>query len=136
MFNYLGVIRKSTAVNHCVSCYFFDTKTPNLILSKNNRIEFYHLTQEGISPNKYINIYGKIKILLSIPNQQNNIKYTDNLFVLSSDLDFCLFSYNKSNNNIDAPIMGTIKEDLGKIEDKILYSLDSNKNYLLIYKTQ
>ena len=132
MFNYLGVIRKSTAVNHCVSCYFFDTKTPNLILSKNNRIEFYHLTQEGISPNKYINIYGKIKILLSIPNQQNNIKYTDNLFVLSSDLDFCLFSYNKSNNNIDAPIMGTIKEDLGKIEDKILYSLDSNKNYLLI----
>ena len=48
MFNYLGVIRKSTAVNHCVSCYFFDTKTTNLILYKNNRIDFYHLTQEGI----------------------------------------------------------------------------------------
>ena len=133
MFNYLGVIRKSTAIEHCVSCYFFDTKNPNLILSKNNRIEFYNLTQEGITPHKYINIYGKIKILLTIPNKSNtNNINLDNLFVLSSDLDFCLFSYNKSNNNIDTPIMGSIKEDLGKIEDHILYSLDSYKNYILI----
>ena len=132
MYNYLGVIRKSTAIDHCVSCFFFDTKTPNLILSKNNRIEFYNLTQESISANKYINIYGKIKILLSIPNHNNINIIKDNLFVLSNDLDFCLFSYNISNNNIDTPIMGTIKEDLGKIEDNILYSFDSNKNYLLI----
>ena len=132
MYNYLGEIRKSTAINHCVSCYFFDSKNPNLILSKNNRIEFYHLTQEGISQDKYIDIYGKIKILLSIPNQQNIICYTDNLFVLSSDLDYCLFSYNLSNNKIDSPIKGTIREDLGKIEDNIIYSLDSKKNYLII----
>ena len=136
MYNYLGVIRKSTAIDHCTSCHFFDAKTQNLILSKNNRIEFYNLTNEGISPNKYINIYGKIKILLTVPNQQNNNNNTnnnrDNLFVLSNDLDFCLFSYNKSNNNIDTPIIGTIKEDLGKIEDNILYSFDINKNYLLI----
>ena len=132
MYNYLGIIRKSTAINHCVSCYFFDTKNPNLIISKNNRIEFYHLTPEGISQDKYIDIYGKIKILLSIPNQQNNIKNNDNLFILSSDLDYCLFSYNFSNNNIDSPIKGTIREDLGKIEDNIVYSLDSKKNYLLL----
>ena len=135
MYNYLGVIRKSTSIDHCVSCYFFDNKNPNLILSKNNRIEIYNLTPEGISPNKFINIYGKIKILLTIPNHQNNngtYNHHDNLFVLSNDLNFCLFSYNKSNNNIDVPIMGTIKEDLGKIQDNILYSLDSNKNYLLI----
>ena len=140
MYNYLGVIRKSTAVDHCASCHFFDSKIPNLILSKNNRIEFYNFNQEAISPNKYINIYGKIKILLTIPNHQsnntisiNNINDSrDNLFVLSSDLDFCLFSYNKSNNNIDAPICGSIKEDLGQIQDNILYSFDSNKNYLLI----
>ena len=133
MYNYLGVIRKSTAGYHCISCNFFDSKTPNLILSKNNRIEFYNLTSEVITPNKYINIYGKIKILLSIPNKQNNNNLNrDNLFVLSNDLDFCIFSYNQSNNNIDAPIIGSIKEDLGKIQDNILYSFDSNKNYLLI----
>ena len=130
MYNYLGVIRKSTAINHCVSCYFLDSKTPNLILSKNNKIEFYHLTPEGISQDRYIDIYGKIKILLSVP--QGNIKYKDNLFVLSSDLDYCLFSYNLSNHNIDSQIKGTIREDLGKIEDNIVYSLDSKKNYLLI----
>ena len=28
--------------------------------------------------------------------------------------------------------MGSIKEDLWKIKEKILYSLDSNKNYILI----
>ncbi len=138
MYNYLGVIRKSTSVDHCVSCHFFDSKTPNLILSKNNKIEIYNLNQEGISSNKFINIYGKIKILLTIPNQQNNNNAnstnndTDNLFVLSNDLNFCLFSYNKSNKNIDALIMGSIKEDLGKIQENILYSLDSNKNYILI----
>ena len=132
MYNYLGVIRKSTAISYCVSSYFFDTKNPNLVLSKNNRIEFYHLSPEGISQDKYIDIYGKIKILLSIPNQQNNIKYNDNLFILSRDLDYCLFSYNFSNNNIDSPIKGTIREDLGQIEDNIVYSLDSKKNYLLL----
>lgn len=132
MYNYLGIIRKSTAISHCVSCNFFDTKTQNLILSKNNRIEFYHLTSEGISQDRYVDIFGKIKILLSIPSQQNNIKFTDNLFVLSSDLDYCLFSYNLSNNNIDSPVKGTIREDLGKIEDDIIYSLDSMKNFLLI----
>ena len=138
MYNYLGVIRKSTSVDHCVTCRFFDSKTQNLILSKNNRIEIYSLSQEGMSSNKFINIYGKIKILLTIPNRSNNNNKnannnnTDNLFVLSNDLNFCLFSYNKSNKIIDALIMGSIKEDLGKIQDNILYSLDSHKNYILI----
>ena len=135
MYNYLRVIRKSTAIDHCINCHFFDPNIPNLILSKNNRIEFYNLSPEGLSANKYINIYGKIKILLSIRTSENKNNYDnnrDNLFVLSNDLDFCLFSYNKSNNNIDTPIMGSIKEDFGKIEDNILYSFDINKNYLLI----
>ena len=71
MYNYLGVIRKSTSIDHCVNCYFFDSKHPNLILSKNNRIEIYNLTKDGLSLNKFINIYGKIKILLTVPNEQN-----------------------------------------------------------------
>ena len=62
MYNYLGVLRKSTAIEHCVTCNFFDSKTPNLILSKNNRIEFYSLSdEETLIAKKYINIYGKIK---------------------------------------------------------------------------
>ena len=129
MYNYLGVLRKSTAIEHCVSCNFFDAKTPNLILSKNNRIEFYSLSEEEtLYAKKYINIYGKIKILLTIPTTKGK----DNLFILTQDLNFCLFSYDILNNNINILISGSIKEDLGKIQDDILYCLDSNKNYLIV----
>ena len=129
MYNYLGVLRKSTAIEHCVSCNFFESKTPNLILSKNNRLEFYSLSNEGnLIAKKYINIYGKIKILLSIPSK----KEKDNLFILSQDLNFSLFSFDSINNNINILLSGSIKEDLGKIQDDFLYCLDNNKNYLMI----
>ena len=129
MYNYLGILKKSTAIEHCISCNFFDPKSLNLILSKNNRLEFYSLSEEeGLIAKKYINIYGKIKILLKIPSKKGK----DNLFVLSQDLNFSLFSYDSLSNNINIPISGTIKEDLGKIQDEILYCLDNNKNYLLI----
>jgi len=129
MYNYLGVLKKSTAIEHCISCNFFETKTPTLILSKNNRLEFYSLSEEeGLKPKKYINIYGKIIILLKIPTK----KLKDNLFVLSQDLNFCLFSFDSLSNNINILLSGTIKEDLGKIQEDILYTLDKNKNFLLI----
>ena len=129
MYNYLGVLRKSTAIEHCVSCNFFESKTPNLILSKNNRLEFYSLSNEGnLIAKKYINIYGKIKILLSVPSK----KEKDNLFILSQDLNFSLFSFDSINNNINILLSGSIKEDLGKIQDEFLYCLDNNKNYLML----
>ena len=129
MYNYLGILKKSTAIEHCISCNFFDIKSLNLILSKNNRLEFYSLSEEeGLIAKKYINIYGKIKILLKIPSKKGK----DNLFVLSQDLNFSLFSYDSLSNNINIPISGTIKEDLGKVQEEILYCLDNNKNYLLI----
>ena len=129
MYNYIGVLRKSTAIEHCVSCNFFGSKTQDLVLSKNNRLEFFSFSEEeGLSAKKYINIYGKIKILLKIPT----IKEKDNIFILSEDLNFCLFSFDLLSNNINIPISGTIKEDLGKIQDEFLYCLDKNKNYLLI----
>ena len=128
MYNYLGILRKSTAIDHCITCNFFDSKTPTLILSKNNRLEFYIFQEEKLTPKKYINVFGKIKILLTIPSKNDK----DNIFILSQDLNFCLFSYNFSHNNIDIPITGSIKEDLGKIQDEFLYCLDGNKNYLMI----
>ena len=58
MYNYLGILKKSTAIEHCVSCNFFDPKSLNLILSKNNRLEFYSLSEEeGLIAKKYINSF-------------------------------------------------------------------------------
>ena len=132
MFNYIGIIRKSTAVTHCISCHFFEEEKLNLILSKTDRIEFYDLTKEGLNQNRYIDIYGKINLIISIPSKDKRYKLKDNIFVLSEDLDFALLSYNKTTNNIDSLITGSIREEIGRKQDSILYSLDNLKNFILI----
>ena len=130
MFNYIANISKSTAVTHCLSCNFFSQEKLNLILSKTDIIEIYDLTKEGLMRNIYINIYGKIILMISIPSHEKNKK--DNLFVLSEDLDFALFSYNNNSNNIETILCGSINEEIGRKQDGVLYSLDLMKNFLLL----
>ena len=130
MFNYIANISKSTVVTHCLSCNFFSQEKLNLILSKTDIIEIYDLTKEGLMRNIYINIYGKIILMISIPSHEKNKK--DNLFVLSEDLDFALFSYNNNSNNIETILCGSINEEIGRKQDGVLYSLDLMKNFLLL----
>ena len=130
MYNYIANISKSTAVTHCLSCNFFTQDKLNLILSKNNILEFYDLAKEGLVRNTYINIFGKIVLILSIPSHDSNKK--DNLFVLSEDLDFALFSYNNTTSQIETILNGSINEEIGRKQDGVLYSLDLLKNFLLI----
>ena len=59
-------------------------------------------------------------------------KKKDNIFILTELYDFCVLSYDSESNKIITLFSGTIKEDLGKKQDKILYSLDNDKNFLLI----
>ena len=130
MYNYIANISKSTAVTHCLSCKFFSQEKLNLILSKNDIIEFYDLTKEGLVKNNFINIFGKIEILLNIPSHEKNKK--DNLFILSEDLDFALFSFNNNSNNIDTILSGSVHEEIGRKQDGVFYSLDLMKNFLII----
>ena len=130
MYNYIANISKSTAVTHCLSCNFFTQEKLNLILSKLDNIEFYDLTKEGLARNTYINIYGKIEVMVSIPSHDKDKK--DNIFVLSDDLDFALFRYNNISKNIDTLLTGNINEEIGRKQDAILYSLDLMKNFLII----
>ena len=130
MYNYIANISKSTAVTHCLSCKFFSQEKLNLILSKNDIIEFYDLTKEGLVKNNFINIFGKIEILLNIPSHEKNKK--DNLFILSEDLDFALLSFNNNSNNIDTILNGSVHEEIGRKQDGVFYSLDLMKNFLII----
>ena len=130
MYNYIANISKSTAVTHCLSCKFFSQEKLNLILSKNDIIEFYDLTKEGLVKNNFINIFGKIEILLNIPSHEKNKK--DNLFILSEDLDFALLSFNNNSNNIDTILSGSVHEEIGRKQDGVFYSLDLMKNFLII----
>ena len=128
MYNYIGILKKSSAINNSLKCHFTSSKTTNLILSKNNIIEIYNLTKNGLESSPYIPIFGKILLLENIPSLTEKDK--DNLFILTEDFDYALISSNE--NKIKNLINGSIKEDIGKKQDEILYDLDLKKNFMLI----
>ena len=130
MYNYVSSIRKSSSIDQCIRCFFLDERIPNLLLSKNNNLEIYDLSKEGLILNREINIYGKIVLLANFPSSNENKK--DNIFILTELLDYCVLYYDKNINDIMTLFNGSIKEDLGKKQNKILYSLDVDKNFLLI----
>ena len=131
MYNYISSIRKTSSIEQCIKCFFINDEIPNLLLSKSNIIEIYDLSKEGLIFNKEINIYGKIVLLLNCPSYEDN-KKNENIFILTELLDYCVLSHDKASNNIITLFNGTIKEDFGRKQEKLLYSLDINKNFLLI----
>ena len=133
MYNYVSIIRKSTSINNCIKCFFTNEEIPNLLITKNNTIEIYDLTKEGLNNSKSLNIYGNIHLLLSIPsyNEENEI-HKDNIFVLTELLDFCVLSFYQETKKIVTLFSDSIKLDIGVRQENILYSLDVDKNFLLI----
>ena len=77
MYNYLGIVNKSSAVNKCISCSFLNPFPHiNLVISKANIIEIYNITKEGLEITPYIKVYGNIILLEKINYfYDENIKY-------------------------------------------------------------
>ena len=133
MYNYVSTIRKSSSITNCIKSFFTNEEIPNLLLSKNNTIEIYDLTKEGLHFNKSFNIYGNINLLLSFPVYNEEIEiYKDNIFILTELLDYCVLSYDKTSNKILTLFSDTINLDIGTRQENILYSFDIDKNFLLI----
>ena len=133
MYIYVRIIRKSTSINNCVKCFFTNEEIPNLLITKNNTIEIYDLTKEGLQNNKNLNIYGNIHLLLSIPSYNEEIEiHKDNIFVLTELLDYCVLTYYQETQKVMTLFSDSIKLDLGIRQENILYSLDVDKNFLLI----
>ena len=133
MYNYVSIIRKSTSINNCVKCFFTNEEIPNLLITKNNTIEIYDLSKDGLLHQKDININGNILLLLSFPGHNEDIEYyKDNIFILTDMLDYCVLSFDKASNNILTLFSDSIKLDLGRRQENIIYSLDIDKNFLLI----
>ena len=132
MYNYISSIRKSSSIEQCIRCFFLKEEAPNLILSKNNILEINNLTKEGLLFNQEIIIYGKIILLLGFPSPNDNNKKKENIFILTELFDYCVLSYDNNTNKINTLFNGTIKEDFGKKQNNLLYSLDNDKNFLLI----
>ena len=133
MYNYVSIIRKSTSINNCIRCFFTKEEIPNLLLTKNNTLEIYDLTKEGLHLYKSINVYGNIKLLLSFPSNNEDIETNrDNIFMLNELLEYCVLSFDKSQNKILTLFTDSINLDIGTRQDNILYSFDIDKNFLLI----
>ena len=133
MYNYVSTIRKSTSINNCIKCYFTSEEIPNLLISKSNTIEIYDLTKQGLNLFKSLNIYGNIKLLLSIPAYNEEIEINkDNIFILTELLDYCVLSYDKLSDKAITLFSDSIKLDIGTRQDNLIYSLEVNKNFLLI----
>ena len=133
MYNYVSIIRKSTSINNCIRCFFTKEDIPNLLITKNNTIEIYDLSKDGLLHQKDININGNILLLLSFPGHNEDIEYyKDNIFILTDMLDYCVLSFDKASNNILTLFSDSIKLDLGRRQENIIYSLDIDKNFLLI----
>ena len=129
MYNYIGIINKSSSVSNSIVCNFLNNQTKlNLILSKSNLIEIYDISKDGLIPNPYLNIYGNIILLEKIKNSD----FSDNLFVLTEDLDFCILSHNKLKNEIICIDKGSIKEDIGKKLDKVYSAFEKNSEYVIL----
>ena len=128
MFNYIGILHRSTSISHVLRSHFLQNTSLNLILAKNNIIEIYNLTSNGLETTPYLNIFGNIIILENVPS---NIIPSDNLFILTEDLDYAIISSSKE-GKIENLVKGTIKEDIGKKQDKVLYTLNNDKNYIVI----
>ena len=129
MFNYIGTLRHSSSINHSITCNFLNAPSKlNLILTKSNILEIYNITQTGLEPTPYLNIYGTIILLESIPSQTEPPK--DNLFLLTEDLDYSIIS--SRNNQIINLIKGSIKEDIGKKQDQVLYAMNKDKSVMII----
>ena len=133
MYNYVSTIRKSSSINNCARCFFTKEDIPNLLLTKNNTLEIYDLTKEGLNHYKSINIYGNIILLLNFPVYNEEIDgHKDNIFILTELLDYCVLSFDKTSNEILTLFSDTIKIDIGTRQSNILYSLDIDNNFLLI----
>ena len=129
MYNYIGILHKSSAVTQAISCNFLDNDASklNLILSKSNIIEIYNITKKGLESTPYLNIYGNVILLKAVPSMN---KTKDDLFILTEDLDYSIVT--SQNNQIVNVVKGTIKEDIGKKQDIILSAVDNKKEIIVI----
>ena len=131
MFNYLGTFNKPTAVNKSITCSFYEPHPKlNVVLAKTNFIEFYNVKNENLEFIQTFNIFGNILIMEKIIENKGTI--LDNIFILNDYLEFCIISFDKQSKNIKIMYKGHVREEMSKIKNEILYSIEKNYKFILL----
>ena len=95
MYNYIGCLKRSTAVKHSIKCNFFDNNQENLIVSKGNVIEFFNIIDNDIKHLNYITINGNVTVLESVFIPGTN---KEDIFLLTEDMDWCILHFKEYNH--------------------------------------
>lgn len=131
MFNYIGTFNKPTAISKSITCSFTEPyPKKNIILVKSSFLEIYNVKNESLEFFISHNVFGSIIILEKIIEEKGS--KTDNLFILNESLDYCIINFNNQTNGINIIAKGEIRESIGKIRNKILYTIDKNFKFILL----
>jgi DNA damage-binding protein 1 len=114
-YNYVATSQRPTAVTHSEVGNFTSPTELNLILAKSNRLMIYAVTEEGLTGQHDVPIYGKIAslVLFRVPGEQQ-----DSLFVLTERCQFSVLSYAMGKKEIRTRGHGDMKDRIGKPVDK------------------
>lgn len=132
MYNYIGTLKRGTAVRNSLTCRFINSKALNLLVVKSNTIELFNVSSNDISQQNFYTLNGNIKVIESInylqyssdPSIINNISSIgkedsstnkEQLFILTEDLEWSIISYNETTHGIDTLIKGCVNKEVGKL---------------------
>ncbi|KAF4521020.1 hypothetical protein B566_EDAN002515 [Ephemera danica] len=111
--HYVVTAHKPTAVTACVTGNFTSAKDLNLILAKNNRLEMYIVTPEGLRPLKEVGIYGKVAVLKFFrpPTEKKDL-----LFIVTSRYNAMILECIGDDDNLEiiTKAHGNVADRIGK----------------------
>lgn len=110
-YSYAASSHVASAVNFCFCCNFVCPSDSNLLVVKNNRIEVYSLTTEGLNLMVGTSLYGRITSISPL-RLINSLK--DSLFVLTERKHFCVLDFDFEKNCIVTRAKGSVKDRVGK----------------------
>jgi hypothetical protein len=113
MYNYLGTIKKPSAVSFSLNCKFTNSVDMNLLLVKLNNIEIFKITSRDIEQIKVFSIYGKIIMIEPVNYLMSKHSEQRQLFILTDDLDWSILHYTDF-GLIETLCKGNIKQTVGK----------------------
>lgn len=126
MYNYIGILSKSTAVSNVFTANFYSSNSKfNLVQSKGDTIEIFNINKDGLQSAPSINLYANISVLdkLSLENSIIN-----SLFVVTEELDYLIINFDRNTESFQVKEKGSIKEDIGRRLSKIHYTIEEQNN--------
>ncbi|XP_030764681.1 DNA damage-binding protein 1 [Sitophilus oryzae] len=112
-YHYVVTAHKPTAVTACVTGNFTSSSDLNLIVAKNNRLDIFLVTPEGLRPIKEIGLYGKVAVMKLFRPQHEK---KDLLFIVTYRYNAMILECVGDGDNLDiiTKAHGNVADRIGK----------------------